>query len=143
MPKLLSIFVLLALLISCNSRKRELNPVFPAIPGKVSIIDDIARDGNVDGEATGYGGEKSDQYKRYEWLKSKKSDSSLLQLTDHSSPAVRVYAFCALAERNSPLLVEIAEKHKYDSASFMSRGGCIGMPDQVNECFQRITEGRN
>jgi len=130
-------------MLSCNLGKRELNPVFPLIPGQVSIIDDIAKDGEVTCAATGYGGEKGDQFKRYEWMISKKSDSTLLQLTDHQSPAVRVYAFFALAERNSPLLSEIAIKHKNDSASFNSRCGCLGMTDQINKCFRRVVDERN
>ena len=143
MPKLLLIFLLLVLLVSCNSRKRELDPVFPPVRGKISIIDVIAQDGGVDGGVIGYDGGKSEQYKRYEWMKSKLSDSSLHQLTDHQSPAVRVYAFFALVERKYPLLKEIVNNHKNDSAVFMSNSGCTGNPDKVNCCFQRIIEGGN
>ena len=143
MPKLLFILFLFNFTISCKNQKREINPVLPPVTRTITIIDFIANDGEVHSGATGYGGGKSDQFKRYEWMKSKLSDSTLHQLTDHQSPAVRVYAFFALAERNSPLLSEIAIKHKNDSASFNSRCGCLGMTDQINKCFRRVVDERN
>ncbi len=134
MPKLLLIFFAAFSLLSCNRRERDINPVPPTSSAKIaSLIDDMANDGQLDASITGIGGTKSLQYKRYEWMMQYASDKLLVQLTDHTSPAVRVYSYWALSDRRSEMLRDICIKHMTDTAQILYRSGCIGSYERVND----------
>jgi hypothetical protein len=96
------------------------------------IINQIAVYPAVDGSAVGIAGMQSEQYRRFLWLKQNATEEELIQLTDNSNANVKVYAFMALCERNSPVCKEIYERHIADKAQFYKYGGCIQMPEYVN-----------
>ncbi len=134
MPKLLLIFFAVFTFLSCSRREKNINPVPPTSNAKIaSLIDDMAKDGQVDASITGIGGTKSLQYKRYEWMMQSASDKLLVQLTDHTSPAVRIYAYWALSDRRSEKLRDICIKHMNDTAQVLYRSGCVGSYERVND----------
>lgn len=122
----ISILLLLAVLFSCH--QKEGSPLdkqiglltYPSHP-----VNQIAAYGRVDDGYIGIGNSESQQYKRYKILTTY-SESTLLTLTKHESPVVRVYAFDALLERNSHHVLSVFKDHINDSASFNTLSGCIG-----------------
>ena len=137
MPKLFLIFLGIIIFISCNRKERSINPVpQPYNTKAVSLIDDIANDGELYVSTRGFSGVKSQQYKRYEWIKQSASDGLLVRLTDHKSPVVRIYAYWALRERGSDMLGSISIKHKNDTAKIDIQNGCDVSSVSVNELIR-------
>ncbi|MEQ1798446.1 MAG: hypothetical protein ABL872_10875 [Lacibacter sp.] len=99
----------------------------------------IERYGRVDGMLIGIGGEKSQQYKRYEKLKLY-SEERLIQLANFKSPIVQAYAFDILTERNSKFALEIFKAHLNDSANIEVRSGCFSSTLPLNEYFYTSIE---
>lgn len=135
----ISILLLLAVLFSCH--QKEDSPLdkqiglltYPSHP-----INQIAAYGWVDDRYIGIGNSESQQYKRYKILTTY-NESTLLTLTKHESPVVRVYAFDALLERNSHHVLSVFKDHINDSASFNTLSGCIGSTRKVNRyLYSRI-----
>lgn len=94
----------------------------------------IERYGRIDGISIGYGGRKSEQYKRYEKLKLY-NEKQLIKLTNFKSTVVRAYAFNALTERNSKYAFEIFKAHLNDTSSLKVLSGCIEYRVPLNAYF--------
>jgi hypothetical protein len=63
----------------------------------------------------GHGAHTSEQYTRFRYLSDSASTDELAQLTNHSSPVVRCYAFDALAMRCYPKVLPLAQSHFNDT----------------------------
>lgn len=125
-----------------------------AAPGKLSennteklsspfaqkLISEMAEENRVHGAITDMAGTRSHQYERFEWLKNNAQEEELIALTDHVSPAVRVYAFYALYEKRSMALSEIYRKHMHDYAPFLTVNGNNESTRRVNECFSHMLQ---
>ena len=83
-------------------------------------------------EYVGFAGSKSDQYKRFEKLKSIATDEELLKLTDHDSLAVVTYASFALLDKNRELPSNLIQKHLNKDHFISTFCGCIGDEETVS-----------
>jgi hypothetical protein len=101
-------------------------------------VSEIAEYAIVESSIVGYGGRKSEQYKRFIKLKINTSDSELVMLTQHYSAAVKAYAFWALTERGYPTL-QIMQDHKNDKQTFTHQSGCIGEVMRIDIFFKRLS----
>ena len=63
------------------------------------LVDEIAKDKMMEAEHIGFIGAKSEQYQKFQKLKSKASDERLRSLITHENPIMRTYAYQALIER--------------------------------------------
>jgi len=152
MRNLLLFAVLLFVIFSCKERKSNsldnfdlgdlknvsidtasINP-FYAQPTLEAHIESCGR---VDGML--FGGEKTQQYKRYEKLKLY-SEERLIQLANFKSPIVQAYAFNILTERNSKYTLEIFKAHLNDSAKIEVRSGCFSSTLPLNVYFYNSIE---
>ncbi|GAB2818132.1 hypothetical protein [Ferruginibacter profundus] len=105
-----------------------------------NIVIAIADNNRLDGPVVGYGGIRSDQYKRYEMLAKYATDSSLINLTNHKNPVVRVYAFDALIKRNYWALRLVFWEHAKDNEKLQALQGCIGYYTTVSESMTSALE---
>lgn len=129
----LTIFVVIFL--ACQSSRRHWHLVDKnrSISSDIkSLVDTLVKYGQVHDDAVGYAGEKSNIYEAFENLSSRATEDDLLQLTAHSDPTVRVYAFWALAKRSSERLTDILYRHRKDNARFSYMSGCEMGPEHVN-----------
>ena len=63
------------------------------------VVDEIVNRNMMESEYVGFGGTKSDEYKRFLKIKSIATDEELIKLIDHNNPIVRTYGFLGLIER--------------------------------------------
>lgn len=133
--KLYIYLIALVVLISCKERSESIAKLKPfeikIDTTKISLVDQIAQCNRVDGQYTGISGSESMQYKRYKILTTY-TDEQLRELINHNNAVVRIYAFDALAERNSSLVIKAFENKISDTASFDELGGCIVTTKKVN-----------
>src|SRR5579863_7647153 len=66
-----------------------------------SIVNGIVKDGVLKSERTGYGGNISDQWKRFECLSKLSTDNELFALSANKNSVVKCYAFQALLLRQN------------------------------------------
>ncbi|MEM6263854.1 MAG: hypothetical protein AAGI38_15175, partial [Bacteroidota bacterium] len=86
-------------------------------------------------KAVGYGGERPQQYDNFIELKQAAEKEELLQLTDHSNPTVRCYAFWALTFDPTVELYPIVLDHLSDEQSVTTQLGCIRGGKPVGDFF--------
>ena len=79
----------------------------------------------VTGRRIGKSAIKSEQYRLFEKLESKATESELYELTNHSSPVVRAYAFYGLANEKSVKMLAVIEKNQNDTVAIIQQFGCI------------------
>ena len=84
----------------------------------LDLVEQIAQSGSL-------GFDHDTQYDRFLDLNSLATDNELLMLTDHDSPAVRGYAFWALAKRNYASLESIFIAHLEDQSPVLQKNGCM------------------
>lgn len=77
-------------------------------------------------EAIGYSGKRTRQYDRFVKLVKKAEIEELVALMKHPKPAVRGYAFWALAKRHFEALEEIFVAHANDEELVFNMQGCMG-----------------
>ena len=63
------------------------------------VVDEIASHNMMESEYIGFGGSKSDEYKRFQKIKSNATDEELTKLINHKNPIVKTYGFLGLIER--------------------------------------------
>ena len=100
-----------------------------------NIVKKIADENMYKSSAVGYGGARTDQWKRFEALKKKATDEELIILTEHSNAAVRCYSFQALAERKHPETFKILLTHLKDNEIVKTFLGCILSGQTVGDFF--------
>lgn len=96
-----------------------------------ALCAEIARHNIMEGEQIGSWGMYSEQWERFQKLLLISNDTSLFELTSHSSPVVRGYAYLGLMERNTGLLMSAIRAHENDTALVKSQQGCIVIINQV------------
>lgn len=106
---------------------QEPPPLTPAqVRDSIEILSSkIASDSLVESEYIGALGSLSAQYARFTQILAVASDTQLMDLTDHASPAVRLYAYYGLTWKNPQLLVEAFRNHLDDSARVKTINGCL------------------
>lgn len=124
--------IMIVLLVNNFSNAQHDTELSPQIRNTVSKI---AQDNMYKSSAIGYGGARPEQWDRFEKLKQNATDQELITLTDHKNPAVRSYAFQALAERNSNSIFEILLNHLTDTAQLQTFQGCIVSSQTVGDFF--------
>jgi len=103
------------------------------------VISEIARDNVVRGYATGYGGESSDQFKRFEYFLLNASTELLTALTDHKNAVVRCYAFWALCDRKANNCFDILKMHIKDTSPVEEMPiGCLVNGTTVNNFYLNL-----
>lgn len=90
------------------------------------VVVEIAEGKEVTSHGIGEGGALSKQWTRYETMKQVATPGHLLALTHHSHPAVRCYAFQAMASKHYRGVFEALLDHIYDTAIVRTQFGCIG-----------------
>lgn len=73
----------------------------------------------------GLAGTYSESYATYERLCEITADTTLLQLTYHSNPKIRVYAMWALSTKNKAMAMKELARLKKDHAKVSYFSGCI------------------
>ena len=72
----------------------------------------------MESEYVGFGGTKSDEYKRFQKIKSNATDEELVELINHENPIVRTYGFLGLIEREKMKPSDAFEKALENNESF-------------------------
>jgi len=82
----------------------------------------------IEDEYLYYGGIPSKTYPAFKLLKKKAKRKELIELTNHSNPIIRYYAFDALIEKRikSDILFNIVKAHLKDTVTVKTQFGCIG-----------------
>jgi hypothetical protein len=146
LQRVLTIIFTASFLIACKrqtpiSTTVEQKPVLnnlDTIPDLKEIVNAIAKGNSVESSHIGYGGVPSKQWERYEQLKNKATDAELVTLTDHRNPAVRCYAFQALAAKQSDQTFKVLLKHLNDASVVSTQSGCIVMDQLVGDYFADV-----
>ena len=112
-------------------------------PQKISksilqIAKDMAKENEVHNAAISVAGEKTLQYRRFEGLVKKATLNELLELVEHPNPAVRVYAFWALAKREFEKLEAVLMAHAADDQLVYHIQGCLGGDIKVIDFMQKV-----
>ena len=99
----------------------------------VSIIVIALAKGNTYDETftTGFAGSISKQFRLFEKLVLAATEQQLRDLTEHSNPVVRLYAYQALKRKNLIIPARILERFVNDSATITVIRGCILQKQQV------------
>ncbi len=107
-----------------------------------NIVDEIAEEGELHSSCVGRGCMVSDQWKRYEQLRTEATAEELVDLSDYTNGVVRCYAFMALAERRHPEVYSILLQHLADCDTIYTQSGCIGSAIAVRDFFiETVTRG--
>lgn len=112
-------------------------------PQKISksilqIAKDMAKENEVHNAAISVAGEKTLQYRRFEGLVKKATLNELLELVEHHNPAVRIYAFWALAKREFEKLEAVLMAHAADEQPVYYIEGCLGGDIKVIDFMLRV-----
>jgi hypothetical protein len=127
--KISTFLVLILLILSCSRSEEDVSPRI------IKIVDAIALENVLAGEAVGIVGIKPKQYKRYEKLANLATDSELLSLAGHQNGVVRSYAFWALVERNSEFMFETLLQNFDDTTTIATNFGCIVSSEKVGDIY--------
>lgn len=95
------------------------------------IVSAIAKSGSL-------GFDKDQQHARFIKLEKSADTDQLVLLTDHDSPAVRGYAFWALARRSYPDLRSIFIAHLDDKAKVFQKNGCMVGDESVISFMKQV-----
>ncbi|MDX2067690.1 MAG: hypothetical protein SFV55_04645 [Haliscomenobacter sp.] len=98
----------------------------------------MAKENEVHNAAISVAGEKTLQYRRFEGLVKKATLNELLELVEHPNPAVRVYAFWALAKREFEKLEAVLMAHAADEQLIYYIEGCLGGDLKVIDFMIRV-----
>jgi hypothetical protein len=90
------------------------------------IADKIGKLNEIHGAAISVGGERTEQYDRFEKIVKEATIEELLELMEHPKPAVRGYTFWGLAKRYYEGLEEVLIAHANDEEKVFQINGCIG-----------------
>lgn len=132
--KYLILFVSVMVMLPACKRKPYTDP--PSSPIS-EIVKDIAKTNVLMGSAVGIAGNRSEQWDRYEVLRSKATDDELLSLTNDTNTVVRCYAFQALAEKNYVDVSPVVIRHLSDTATVHTLFGCLGGSEKVGDFMLR------
>ena len=99
------------------------------------IAKSLAKEDMYMSSAVGFAGTQPEQWDRYLELKNTATEAELEILTNHTNPAVRCYAFQALAERGGKQTFTILLQHLKDTVQVRTLQGCIGSSEQVGDFF--------
>lgn len=119
---------------------REYNPAGITLP-VAQLVDSIAAQNEVMGSAVGFAGIRPRQYDHFMRLKEKASEQELLDLTGHPNPAVRSYAFWALAGKTPDSLFPVIADHLNDTARVETMFGCFTEQIMVGDFFIAVATG--
>lgn len=99
------------------------------------LINKIEEHDRVEDQFIGEGGEPSEQWLRFDSLRTLLTEEQLILLTENESPVVRCYAFDALMESNSKQTISILLKHANDTTSVYAQSGCKAYSVSVADYF--------
>lgn len=121
-------FAVVILLLACKG-KQEGNlsdrEILKAPFTLKTLVADIAKENVLMGGAVGIDGGRSDQFNRFDLLRSNATDQELIALTDDTNAVVRCYAFQALVEKNYIDVFPIVISHLSDTAKIRMLNGCL------------------
>lgn len=106
------------------------------------IVDAIEKGSTVESSHIGEGGVPSKQWEKYEQLKKVANADQLIPLTNHKSPAVRCYAFQALAAKSSGKVFNVLLAHLTDTSKVKTQSGCILSNEFVGDYFIEVVTPR-
>jgi hypothetical protein len=95
----------------------------------VALLDNSSE---LESERIGIEGKRSDSYPIYKRLCAVASDTSLLRLTNHKNPKIRVYGMWALTSINRQLALTQMKKLINDNCIVVYRTGCTTMAQKVS-----------
>jgi hypothetical protein len=129
------------ILASCGKISgQESNKASPAPnirPEILKLIREIATDNVLKSDGVGYEGIRTDQWKRYETLKSNATDNELKELSNNINTVVRCYSFQALASRKVDVF-PILLQHLSDTAKVTTFMGCIISSEKSGDYFADV-----
>jgi hypothetical protein len=96
----------------------------------IALLDNPSK---LKGAYIGWGGSPSHSYAIYERLSLIASDTSLLRLTTHNNPKLRVYGMWGLANKNRQLALSCMKALKNDQTKLVYHSGCIIFQTTVAE----------
>jgi len=94
----------------------------------VALLDNSSE---LQSERIGIEGNRSDSYPIYKRLCVIASDTTLLLLTKHKNPKIRVYSMWALTNKNRQLALTQMKQLKNDNETVVYRAGCTMMTEKV------------
>jgi hypothetical protein len=132
MKKYIILSLLLLILTNAIGQGNANNNIRPEIK---AIADAIAEDNVLKSAGVGITGTRTQQWDRYESLRSKSSIKELIALCENNNAVVRCYAFQALIERRYKNFLPILIKHLSDTTSVMTFSGCEMDKEFAGDCF--------
>jgi hypothetical protein len=117
---------------ACTNSRYDADAISAKTQGIVSAM---ANENRLVNESIGLGGERTEQFDRFEKLNRVASRQELITLTDHPNGVVRAYAFWALALRYDPEIFSIVKQHITDEAFIRTEFGCVNFDDKVGDFF--------
>lgn len=121
--------------------------LIPSFPSSLytanSFIIALNNDNPIEDKHIGYGGGESDSYKYFQQLKNYAPDSTLLRLTYHNNPKMRVYGMWALTERNRKLAKQQLYRFINDRSMVVYQSGCLGLSYSVSSLVLSQFEPRD
>jgi len=94
----------------------------------ISLLDNSC---DLESSRIGIEGKKSQSYPIFERLCVIATDTTLIRLTKHSNPKIRIYSMWALTDKNKQLALAQMKILKNDRASVIYKSGCISIPEKV------------
>ena len=128
-PLLKKQFLLILLLLPFLSLAQDLNLDYNSKKIRKEIkklVEKIGKENIIHSDAVGFSGEKTAQYERFERLIKEATIEELVELMGHPKPAVRGYAFWALAKKHYKDLDNIYVQHAKDGELVFQLDGCMG-----------------
>ncbi|MEL7252514.1 MAG: hypothetical protein AAFO03_29160, partial [Bacteroidota bacterium] len=133
--KLFLLLLLATILSGCSPQRIN----FGHVSNKtVGIARKIERAGEIHTSATGIEGKRSKVYKNFLQFTKVATTDELVALMLHRSPAVRGYAFWALAKRDYQKLDEIILEYANDQQPVFFLQGCIGGEYTLSDLMSMI-----
>jgi hypothetical protein len=134
----------LVMIILCSCRNSDHNPILDVeVPGSgpqysrvdrlARLVDEIASLDVLEGPFIGNEHFPSTQKDYARELVNFEDTASLVQLTNHKKPTVRIMSFKALKAIEYPELKKIFIEHLSDTGSYMLFSGCLILPERVNQ----------
>jgi len=121
----------------------DLKPALPPNASLDQIIEKIRTDDVVSSEHVGFGGEASPVYDAFKRLEKLAGEAALRRLTADRSPAMRVYAFYALADLHPDAIpFEVLLARAGDIATVQTIEGCVIDEAVVRDLMLRRIESR-
>lgn len=134
--RLMLVFVLTTF-VGLGCKRQCYDPALISIATE-KIVTAIAKENRLVDGAIGLGGERTEQFDRFEKLKNTASYDELILLTNHPNGVVRAYALWAISYKKDADIFSIVKKHLTDDEVIESQFGCVHSREVVGDLMLEL-----